>query len=178
MIRKLPSLAASLRYTAKNIIYTFCKKTFSLWHLIGLNVVPNHYYVPIPDTRYLQNEIWERTSSLPGIDINEMQQLELLSEFSHRYRDEYEKIPKSRTDVNHQYYINNQSFSSVDGEILYCMIRYFKPKKIIEIGSGNSTLLSAQAALKNQVEGHSCELIAIEPYPNEVLKKVFQVYPR
>jgi len=155
------------------MIYAFCKKTLSFWHLMGLTVVPNHYYIPIPDTRYLKNEIWERKSSLPGIDINEKQQLELLSEFSQRYKDEYEQIPKYRTDANHQYYINNQSFSSVDGEILYCMIRYFKPKRIIEIGSGNSTLLSAQAALKNQVEGHLCELIAIEPYPNEVLRKGF-----
>jgi len=137
-----------------NMIYAFCKKTFRFWQLMGLHVVPNHYYIPIPDTRYLHNEIWERKSSLPGIDINELQQLELLSKFTQRHKDEYEQIPKSEINIPHQYYINNKSFSSVDGEILYCMIRYFKPKRIIEIGSGNSTLLSAQAILKNQVEGH------------------------
>ena len=53
------------------------------------------------------------------------------------------------------------------------MIRHFKPKKIIEIGSGYSTLLSAKAILKNEAEGDKCYLKAIEPYPNEIIKKGF-----
>ena len=54
------------------------------------------------------------------------------------------------------------------------MIRHFKPKRIFEIGSGNSTYLSAQAVLKDKEDnGHKCELIAVEPYPNDVLKAGF-----
>jgi hypothetical protein len=54
------------------------------------------------------------------------------------------------------------------------MVRYFKPKRVFEIGSGNSTYLSAQALLKNKDEdNHKNELIAIEPYPNDVLKTGF-----
>ena len=50
------------------------------------------------------------------------------------------------------------------------MIRHFRPRKIFEVGSGNTTYLSAQAALKNVAEGGAaCELVAFEPYPNEVL---------
>lgn len=66
-------------------------------------------------------------------------------------------------------------FESVDGEVLYCMIRHFKPKKIFEIGSGNSTYLFAQAILKNKEEhnDYECELVAIEPYPNNILKTGF-----
>jgi hypothetical protein len=121
----------------------------------------------------LQSELWQRKSSLPGIDINEAQQLELLSEFVRFYKEEYEQIPKSKTNALHQYYIDNGDFESVDGEILYCMIRHFKPKRIIEIGSGNSTLLSAQATIRNQTESHACDLTAIEPYPEKVLTKGF-----
>jgi len=70
--------------------------------------------------------------------------------------------------------ILNGVFGSVDGEILYCMIRYFKPGKIFEIGSGYSTYLSAQAILKNkEYNDHECELIAVEPYLNDVLKAGF-----
>jgi len=51
------------------------------------------------------------------------------------------------------------------------MIRENKPKRIIEIGAGNSTLLAIKGLLKNQEEtGHLGELISIEPYPNELLK--------
>ena len=65
----------------------------------------------------------------------------------------------------HQYYVSNEEFGPVDGEILYCTIRYFKPRRIIEIGSGYSTYLSAQAILRNKEEnGMDYELIAIDPY--------------
>ncbi len=55
------------------------------------------------------------------------------------------------------------------------MIRHFKPKRIIEIGSGNSTYCSALAIRKNKENdrNYDCEFIAIEPYPNETLKKGF-----
>jgi len=49
------------------------------------------------------------------------------------------------------------------------MVRHFKPNLIIEVGSGYSSLLSAQAGQKNG----NTELICIEPYPAEVLKKGF-----
>jgi predicted O-methyltransferase YrrM len=55
------------------------------------------------------------------------------------------------------------------------MIRYFKPRRIYEIGSGYSTYLSAQAVRKNveQDRSYQCELVAIEPYPNEILRGGF-----
>ena len=43
---------------------------------------------------------------------------------------------------------NNKFFEAGDAEIYYQIIRYFKPKKIIEIGSGHSSLLAKQA-IKN-----------------------------
>ncbi|MFB3765638.1 MAG: class I SAM-dependent methyltransferase [Methanotrichaceae archaeon] len=146
----------------------FCDFAFNFLQSLGFHLSPNHYYWPIPDTRFLKDELWQRESSLPGIDINETQQLQLLSDFARLYKEEYEKIPRSCTD-SLKYYINNESFTSVDGEILYCMIRHFKPKKIIEIGSGNSTLLSARAI---QTNGFG-ELTAIEPYPDDALKNGF-----
>ncbi|MCX6722976.1 MAG: class I SAM-dependent methyltransferase [Candidatus Staskawiczbacteria bacterium] len=54
------------------------------------------------------------------------------------------------------------------------MIRYFKPKKIIEIGSGNSTYLSTQAVLKNKEEnGKTAEFITVEPYPCKIIQEGF-----
>jgi uncharacterized UPF0146 family protein len=32
----------------------------------------------------------------------------------------------------------------MDAEIYYCMIRHFRPRKIIEVGAGFSTLLAAE----------------------------------
>lgn len=153
----------------------FClKKSFLVWQRLGFHITPNHFHQPIPDTRTLKDDLWLRRSELVGIDINEKRQLELLSLFQHKFKEEYDKFPRNITSTSYEYYVNNYSFESVDAEILYSMIRFFKPKIIFEIGSGNSTFLSAQAVLKNKEEGNcECELIAFEPYPNKILKAGF-----
>lgn len=150
------------------------KRVFYFFEKIGFHILPMNYEDPIPDTRKLKEEIWQNQSELIGIDINEQKQIELLENFSTKYKQEYDKFPKNRTDTPSQYYVNNRYFGSVDGEILYCIIRNSKPKKIIEIGSGNSTYLSAQAIMKNLDEdNYQCTLTSIEPYPNETLKAGF-----
>jgi hypothetical protein len=54
------------------------------------------------------------------------------------------------------------------------MIRHFKPKRIYEVGSGNSTFLSAQSLLQNANEGGlQGELVAFEPFPSDALKRGF-----
>lgn len=146
------------------------KKSFPFFQRIGFHITMNHYYEPIPDTRTLVDELWSNNSDLVGIDMKEENQINLLCQFYSKFKEEYERFPRKETSIPYQYYVNNGGFESIDGEILYCMIRQFNPKKIIEIGSGNSTCLAAQAVLKNKEDnGSECELIAIEPYPNNVL---------
>lgn len=128
-----------------SILRLFLKKTFSFWQALGFHITPNQFYELIPDTR----------------------ELKLLSEFL-KFKEEYEEFPRFKTSILYQYYVNNGSFELVNGEVLYCMIRYFKPRKIFEIGSGFSTYLMDQAVLKNREEGYDCELIAIDPYPNKL----------
>lgn len=151
------------------------KNLFPLWQRLGFHITRNHFYQPIPDTRTLPAKFWQRHSDLAGIDMNEKKQLQLLADFVKRFKPEYSSIPLSRNDTTqpHDYFINNGAFESVDGEVLYCMIRHFRPKKIFEIGSGFSTRLSAMAGLKNGQDGDPCQLKAFEPYPKRFLRKGF-----
>jgi len=57
------------------------------------------------------------------------------------------------------------------------MIRKYKPQRIIEIGSGFSSLLTAKAIRQNKIEDSKflSELICIEPYPCEWVKKIPEV---
>lgn len=155
--------------------WILAKKTFNFWQWLGFHVTLNNYSEPIPDTRSLNKKIWDTPSDLIGIDMNVDKQLELLTVFQERFKNEYDLFPRSQTNKPSEYYVNNGQFVSVDGEILYCMVRFFKPKNILEIGSGNSTYLSAQAILKNkEIDSfYECNLTAIEPYPNAILKKGF-----
>lgn len=141
----------------------------------GYHLTPINFHSPIPDIRTLKSDIWSKKSDLLGVDINGKKQLEMLSLFTSKYKNEYDLFPKNKTTISNQYYLNNGFFMGVDGEILYCMIRHFKPKKIIEIGSGYSTCLFAEALLKNkdEVDEYDCEFVVIDPFPNEVVKKGF-----
>lgn len=158
-----------------SIMRSIIRKTFPLWQSLGFHITANHFYEPIPDTRELKEELWLRNSKLVGVDINEEKQLGLLSLFSSKFKGEYESFPGGKASKPYEYFVNNGGFESVDGEILYCMIRHFKPRRIIEIGSGISTYLAAQTILRNKEDGenYECELTVIEPYPNDVLKAGF-----
>ncbi len=155
----------------ESVLRQFTKKTFRFWQQLGLHITLNHFYLPIPDTAHLSADLWNKPSKMIGIEINEFYQLDLLSELVKCYKAEYERWPPNKTAVEYQYYSNNVFFESADAEILYCIIRHFKPKKIFEFGSGFSTLVSAEAARKNTEGGDTCEFLAFEPYPKSMLRE-------
>lgn len=142
---------------------------FRLWEQHGFHITPNHFYQPIPDTRTLRDDLWEKESELVGVDLNLDTQLHLLRNIFPQFSEEYNQFPIEPTGVPYEFYFNNPMFSGTDALVLYCMVRYFRPKRIIEVGSGYSTFVSAQAALRNG----NTKLICIEPYPTGVLKQGF-----
>jgi hypothetical protein len=83
------------------------KRFFRLWENKGYHVTPVHFYEPIPDTRTLKDDLWQKQSELFGIDINEEFQIKLLSLFSSKFKEEYEGFPRNKTSVPYQYYVNN-----------------------------------------------------------------------
>lgn len=171
LMSRLEKIPGPLLRAISNIVFV---RLFPVWERMGFHITRNHFHEPIPDTRTLSDELWNRQSELAGVDTNEEGQVELLRQFTTRFRKEYESLPKGRPAGPTQYYTDNPAFGAVDGEVLYCMIRHFKPRRIIEIGSGYSTYLAAQASLRNAEDGgQRAELTAIEPYPNEEIRRGF-----
>ncbi|MBT0159208.1 class I SAM-dependent methyltransferase [Candidatus Bathyarchaeota archaeon A05DMB-2] len=148
---------------------------FYVLERMGYHVTPVDYYQAIPDTRTLTDELWKKPSELVGIDINEKGQLALLSLFSSKFKDEYERFHEKHVSNPSSRVINTALFGGVDADVLYCMIRHLKPRRIIEIGSGCSTYLSSLALLTNKEEdaSYNCELVAIDPYPDEFISTGF-----
>lgn len=145
--------------------------TFPFWERLGVHVTPVHYHSPVPDTRSFPAGLWTKRLSATGVDLRESEQVELLEDFRSRFADEIDAIPLEPTADPTQYYVRNNAFESVDGEILYCMVRYLRPRRVIEIGSGFSTLITAQALRRNAAEsGAAADFTAIEPYPNAVIR--------
>ena len=142
-------------------------KWFGLWERNGVHVTPVHFYEHIPDTQTLPDKLWEQPQQLPGVDLNHDRQRHLLCEDFPVFRQEYQAIPESPTDNEGEFYLDNGRFEGLDPLLAYCMVRHFKPRQIVEVGSGFSTLILSKAALQNG----TTELHSIEPYPEEFLRK-------
>ena len=95
------------------------KKLFNPCQELGFHITLNHFYSPIPDTRLLKESLWTKPSELVGLNINEKEQLKLLSFFSSHFKIEYDAFPANKTSNPSEYYINNPNFGSVDAEILW-----------------------------------------------------------
>ena len=132
--------------------------------LINVGVFPirNHYYEPQFDNRN-PNPPFFQDRNLQGINWNISGQMELLEKFI--YSEELADIPQKKPKTL-KFYLNNDAFESGDAEYWYQIIRTIKPKRIFEVGSGNSTLMAINAISKNQDDdtSYKCEHICIEPY--------------
>lgn len=136
---------------------------------IGVFPIRNHYYEPQFDFRESKLPL-SQDRILPGIDWNTKEQLKILSTFSSSH--ELSNTPKTRSDTL-EFHLNNGSFESGDAEYWYQLIRSIKPKRIIEVGSGHSTLMAMKAIRKNREEdsNYQCKHVCIEPYEMPWLEK-------
>jgi len=136
---------------------------------VGVFPIRNHYDEPLFDSMLLRHPL-DHNRVLPGIDWNIDEQIYLLKSFC--FNDELKDVPNVKIDEL-TFHMNNGSFGSGDAEYLYNLIRLKKPTKIIEIGSGNSTLMAIKAINKNQeIANYKCDHLCIEPYEAPWLEKI------
>ena len=128
----------------------------------GVAVVPYHYYEPI----YKAEDIFrdpDEPRSIAGIDWNLGAQIELLERFT--FAVELRSL-EGRCWNGHTFRYSNGMFGPGDAEALYSMIRCGKPRRIVEIGCGQSTLVArfAIADAMAQDPHYKCEQICFEPF--------------
>ena len=110
--------------------------------------------------------------NLPGIDFCVEKQLHFLEKLTFARELEDMKLNERKYEIK-EFYINNESFESGDAEYLYQIIRFFKPKNVIEIGSGHSTKIANIALLRNKSENkEDFSHLCIEPYEMPWLEKL------
>lgn len=137
----------------------------------GVFPIYDQYYEPQFDHRFPRKEFSE-DRELPGIDWNTENQLKYLKELN--YGSELKNIPNSKSDTKSEFHFNNDAFESGDAEFWYQLLRKEKPNKIIEIGSGYSTMMALKAIEMNKKENNSyqCELTCIEPFEFDWLEEL------
>ncbi len=130
------------------------------------DVVPHNYYSPIPDLSGLPKDVWERRSDLCGVDLDPDAGIEFLERKLAPFVDEMDFQTEDPGEPG-VFFLRNAAFESVDAELLYGMIRSIRPKRVLELGSGYTTLLLNMAVKRNAEEGSPAEHVAYDPYPRE-----------
>ncbi|MCE5288320.1 MAG: class I SAM-dependent methyltransferase [Nocardiaceae bacterium] len=130
---------------------------------VGVTPAVRRYYDPFFDERKSIYPLGT-TRELPGIDLGSERQLALLSELD--YADEFLAALANQDSSGRVFDIRNDFYGPGDAELLYAMIRRLRPRTIIEVGSGNSTLIARLALAANQRvdDSYHCRHICIEPF--------------
>lgn len=127
------------------------------------------FYSSIPDPVDLlkrEDRVWALRESLSGVDAQVPAQLALLE----RLRPHLATLhyPVDAPPEPGRYYYMNGMFPMLDAEFLYGALCLFRPKRIVELGSGFSSLVMADANV--DVFGGALDITCIEPYPRDFLR--------
>ena len=137
---------------------------------LGVSIVPSHFYFPVPPLRSFQRKDWNACRPCTALDFRfEDQAYRLSAEFL-PFAAEW-TFPERASGDQPAFHFNNGFFERVDAEIAWSLVRHHCPRRIIEIGSGNTTLLLSSALRKNAESGRDGELISIEPHPAPYLRE-------
>jgi predicted O-methyltransferase YrrM len=136
---------------------------------VGVFPIRDHYYEPQFDFRDEPTD-FAAPRALPGIDWNIEGQLELLAAMTRI--DEARALEHFRIE-GVDFDIDNEQFGPGDVEFWYQLIRLKRPRRIVEIGSGNSTLVARLAVAANLRDDplYECEHVCIEPYEMSWLER-------
>jgi predicted O-methyltransferase YrrM len=125
---------------------------------------PGHFYSPIPDlsqVREREGAIFRVPAELPGIDLRVDEQVRLACELARFYHEQpFQDHKTSRA----RYGFVNPNYSYGEALVLYGMLRYLRPRKVIEIGSGYSSCVTLDT--NELFLGGSIECVFIEPDPS------------
>lgn len=127
-----------------------------------------HFYSPIADPddiRARQDTIWARRDDMPGIAMDVAAQLALLGHVGALASDA--EYPTDPTPDPTTYHYANDQYPPLDALFLHGALRHFRPRRMIEVGSGFSSLVTANVNRRHL--GRDLEFICIEPYPRQFL---------
>jgi predicted O-methyltransferase YrrM len=130
---------------------------------LNLDVLPRDVYSPIPDVPPIDDPIWRRPGATPGLTIDPVSTLDYVRSCLAPYVAEF-SAPLEHPDTD-GFYLCNPWYGAVDAELLYAMVRHHKPQRLLEFGTGYSTLVSARACSANARDGHPVEFVSVDPAP-------------
>jgi hypothetical protein len=168
--KALKSLFKKMPYWVKVLLKSDKYKPYLDYYEIG-GLPPGHYSSPIAsiyEIKLKEEKIFNVfPETIPGINLNEEEQLHLLNKFKEYYDTQPFEAHKQE---GLRYFFENPWFSYSDGIFLHCMLRHTKPRKIIEAGSGFSSAVMLDTNELFFDNAISCTFI--DPYPERILSLI------
>lgn len=132
-------LVAKLRYLPRRAAIEGLRRS-------GYDVVVRSFDSPLPNLATIPEETW-RPSALVGVDLRLPAAWALLED----------ELAPFIADFPADFEIHNGTYESVDAEALYALLRWARPRRVIELGSGASShLVHAADPLEHRI---------FDPYP-------------
>jgi hypothetical protein len=133
---------------------------------------PGHFYssvIDLDDVEARQDQIWAK-KHLKGINMNEEAQRSLVPDLVEAAR----VIPFSEHPSQNglRYHFDNKTYEHADGLALFTILLKFKPKRVIEIGSGFSSALMLDT--NDKFLNNGIHFTFIEPNPSISLGRLLR----
>ena len=142
---------------------------------LGFHVLPVHTYTPLPNVIRLERnrETWARPSLLPGMSVDLAAQCERLRKICTPFESEFRGNHTYKKAVQESL---GPGYGYIEAQALHGVVRWAKPGRVIEVGSGISTACILAAAKRNQEEGSpKTEITCVEPSPSKRLRALSEI---
>jgi hypothetical protein len=135
---------------------------------------PGHFYSPIVEPDEIARRdaaVWPAQPQVAGIDFDPAGHARLLDDVFPPLLRDYayaDQLPE-RDDLR-EFYNHNSQFGWLDSRAAFALLRHWAPKRVIEVGSGYSSLLMADVG--RRFLGADFRLTCIEPFPRPFLRRL------
>ncbi len=130
---------------------------------LGVDVVRTGYPSPVPDVGAIDPQWWATPRPMPGIALDLEAQLELVEGELAPHLGEFAAAVADGGIAGFD--LDNRQYGRGDADVLYAMVRHAGPGRVVEVGCGNSTHVTAAALRRNAEEDAPGVLVAIDPDP-------------
>jgi len=161
-----PTELSTLGQVLNRLIYAPSALRKILQDTYGVTLTRADFYSEIPTITEIERSF--EKESLLKLDAVFPDNVVMLAELARLTEMSVEFDPPTESNGLGQFSWKGGPFSFSDAMAYYAMIRTRKPKTIIEVGSGWSTLVAQQAVARNGFGTIMC----IEPYPNAFLADI------
>jgi len=138
----------------------------------GVHVLPDHYYVPVSNVWVLERTRtkWAKPSAMLGVSVQLDEQVSNLQKICLPYQSEYMGNSVYHEAVSRMF---GPGYGYIEAQALHAVVRYYKPRKVVEVGSGVSTYCTRHAATLNTSEtGWPCRITCVEPHPSAAISNL------